>query len=1501
MQRRAFVTGIVDVEAEGSLNLVREKWCRYCLCFLIAGLFLFAVSLLAPVTVFGDTTVGGTISVDTTWTASGSPYIVTSNITVQGTDGADGVTTLTIEPGTEVRFNQSCQLQIGNGSGDPGALVAVGTTTNQIVFTSNQATPSAGDWYNIKFYTTSDDASTILDYCVVEYAGAYNQGALYFRQSAPTIRNTVVRHCGGYGAYIYYSSAPVIENSQFTDIGNYGLYYYSGTAGGSVTGCTIDKGIDMRLTSTVTFSGNTINYNNSYPIKTYPDYVSGLLAGCLLNNVNGESYLEVSGGTISHDATWPSVISYVIIGSVTVQGADGPDSITTLTIEPGTEVRFNQSCQLQIGNGSGDPGALVAVGTTTNQIVFTSNQATPSAGDWYNIKFYTTSDDASTILDYCVVEYAGAYNQGALYFRQSAPTIRNTVVRHCGGYGAYIYYSSAPVIENSQFTDIGNYGLYYYSGTAGGSVTGCTIDKGIDMRLTSTVTFSGNTINYNNSYPIKTYPDYVSGLLAGCLLNNVNGESYLEVSGGTISHDATWPSVISYVIIGSVTVQGADGPDSITTLTIEPGTEVRFNQSCQLQVGNGSGDPGALVAVGTTTNQIVFTSNQATPSAGDWYNIKFYTTADDASTILEHCMVEYAGAYNQGALYFRQSAPTIRNTVVRHCGGYGAYIYYSSAPVIENCQFDDIGNYGLYYYNGTVGGSVSGSIIDNGIYLAMTTAVSFSGNTINYNNDYPIIISNADNVGGFLEGCTITNTDEDSFLQINSGTISHDATWPAVIPYVVTGVVTISGTDGGDGVTTLTIASGAEVRFNQGVCLQVGNNSSDHGALIAEGTEENSIVFTSNQETPEPGDWYNIRFYSAVDTSLLDHCIIEYSGYSSGTGGIYVSGSSPHIQNTVVQNCGGHGAYIYNGAPVIENCQFDNLGNYGLYYTGMVGGSVTDSTIDNGIYLAVTPAVSFSGNTINYNNDYPIIIGNADNVGRFLEGCTITNTDEDSFLQINSGTICHDATWPAVIPYVVTGVVTISGTDGGDGVTTLTIASGAEVRFNQGVCLQVGNNSSDHGALIAEGTEENSIVFTSNQETPEPGDWYNIRFYSAVDTSLLDHCIIEYSGYSSGTGGIYVSGSSPHIQNTVVQNCGGYGAYVYNGAPVIENCQFDNLGNYGLYYTGTVGGSVTGSTIDNGIYLLVTPKVTFSGNTVNYNNNYPIKTYSDHVGDLLTGCTLTALDEDSYLEVNGGTISHDATWPAVIPYKIAGSITVQSAVPDTTTTLTLSPGAELRFNQGSYLKVGNSSGASGALVAEGTVNDQILFTSSNISPAPGNWTGVQFYTTSDNDTSILNHCIVEYAGYNSSQGAIYLYNASPTVTNTVVRYSLNSGIYTYGAGCVDAAISWNTFYENKHGVYWTISPPPEMHSNNFFDNTDYGLYYTGAEALNAENNWWGDTAGPNNDGDSVYGNVDYSPWALAPFEYGESNDPGIHYTYDALGRMKKIIRIPLPVTPPDPE
>jgi len=223
----------------------------------------------------------------------------------------------------------------------------------------------------------------------------------------------------------------------------------------------------------------------------------------------------------------------------------------------------------------------------------------------------------------------------------------------------------------------------------------------------------------------------------------------------------------------------------------------------------------------------------------------------------------------------------------------------------------------------------------------------------------------------------------------------------------------------------------------------------------------------------------------------------------------------------------------------------------------------------------------------------------------------------------------------------------------------------------------------------------------------------------------------------------------------------------------------------------------------------------------------------------------------------------DATWPALMPYNILGTVTVQGmAGTDSITTLTLNPGANLRFNQSTQLTIGAGSGNPGALVAQGTAIAPITFTSSNAVPTPGSWQGVSFQTTA-NPLSIVDYCILEY-GYNN----IYSYNAKPTIQNSAIRSASNAGIYLSGLGSNGMTISYNTISDNKYGIY-AASCQPIAHYNNFSQNVDYALYYTGSTLLDATENWWDSIDGPNSaTGEAVYGNVDFDPWSLS------ENTPG---------------------------
>jgi hypothetical protein len=385
-----------------------------------------------------QTVVGGLISEDTTWTIEGSPYIVTTSITIQGTDGADGITTLTIEPGVTVKFGANTNLAVGAADGAPGALAARGTAANPITLTSNQATPAPGDWLGIRVLNTADDATTIVEHCSVDYAG-YSYGALYSLYSYPTFRNVAVRHSRTYGAYIYRGSGPTFENCTFSQNQDYDLYYNSTTGGGSVTGTTITNGIYQSYSGAVHFSGNIIYQNNEYPIIANVNNIGGISTSTF-HNVDADSYLQVDTLylVLNRDSTWGASIPIYVQRTVTVQGTDGADGITTLTVSPGATIKFENQQSLLIGGISGDPGALIAQGTAENMITFTSNDPYPYPGIWTGVTFNNTADDATSIVKHAIVEYAGGSGHGAVRLTNAKPTLSHSIFRKSAWSGVYL-------------------------------------------------------------------------------------------------------------------------------------------------------------------------------------------------------------------------------------------------------------------------------------------------------------------------------------------------------------------------------------------------------------------------------------------------------------------------------------------------------------------------------------------------------------------------------------------------------------------------------------------------------------------------------------------------------------------------------------------------------------------------------------------------------------------------------------------------------------------------------------------------------------------------------------------------------------------------------------------------------------------------------------------------------------------------------------------------------
>ena len=399
---------------------------------------------------------------------------------------------------------------------------------------------------------------------------------------------------------------------------------------------------------------------------------------------------------ITSDETWTLALSPHIVENVTVRNG------ATLTIEPGVEVRFNKdfpNCHLIIGDIgiTGTTGKLIAQGTESQKITFTSSAATPQPGDWKTISFYQNASNDS-IIEHAIVEYGG-YTAGMIHIESSNPTIRNCIIRNSADDGVNIQQSTSQISSS------------YFEGN---------MKCGVKMYNSSTVLDDNQFIN-NGSYPVAITV-YESALPYPVIYdtNTFSGNNPDQIAFSVgINNNYT----LRYVGIPYFFVDGVQVTDG-ATLTIEPGVEVRFNKDALtpgLIIGEGGSDgtSGKLIAQGTATQKIIFTSNEVSPQPGDWYNIFFRSTASDES-IIEHAILEYGGF--SGIIRTYSSSPTIRNCIIRNGADIGINLQDSIAEV-SCCDISD-NNIGIYVsFNGNP------TIIHNNIFGNITYGLQSSTST----------------------------------------------------------------------------------------------------------------------------------------------------------------------------------------------------------------------------------------------------------------------------------------------------------------------------------------------------------------------------------------------------------------------------------------------------------------------------------------------------------------------------------------------------------------------------------------------------------------------------------------------------------------------------------------------------------------------------------------------------------------------------------------------------
>ncbi|MDD8017939.1 MAG: right-handed parallel beta-helix repeat-containing protein [Bacteroidota bacterium] len=1100
-------------------------------------------------------------------------------------------------------------------------------------------------------------------------------------------------------------------------------------------------GAMMQFVSNPIFKNNTVGTSTVVPIA-----ISFAANPIFTNNTfsasdNGFDAIGLLGGTLPANSLLPirSVTSIPNITYLMLESVTIPVGIT-LTINKGIVIKGKDYYDRFVVQGK-----LVASATPDSLIIITS-----SKDDNFGNPKDTNKDGTSTVPvkgDWSGIVFEGVSDSSSIinYCRLAYGALTSSYynTRWISG-GEVTTVNASPNIFNTRLDNV-VYGVYAFQASNPKMMNDTIVNSDytpIAMSVSADPTFSG--IGFVNA---KWRALGIIGELLGA-------------SGTIKKRDIAGITNITYVLLEDLTI------NSGTNVTVDPGIVLKFNTSTGIYVNGG------FKAKGTTSGgQVIFTSlkddnygnsgaplpgdtngdgNGSAPAVGDWYTIRFQATSDDVFSLIDSCIVKFGGGNTYGAVTYTDAGSTLSNSTLSDSYNFGVKCENSSTPLVNNvaianCRLDPIA-------------------------MSLKANPTFTAITFTANGSKGIRI---------LEGT----------LSSNATLAKRDVAGINNIAYIV---------------DNLTISPNAVLTIAPGVVIKLSNyyNAiSVQGALVANGTPSQKIVFTSfkddsnggdtnndgNSSSPNRGDWNVIDFSasSADSLNIMRHCVFRYGG-----------------NGYALYNYQWGTIRVFNAAVVIDSSMIEQSNTSGIGVFGSAHPTIASDTLINISYSPIAMSM-FSNPTFSNNAAF--------NVGYMALGIVPETFSVDATVPIrNFGGFNN-------ITYLLYGTLTINTS------TTITIPAG--VVFKDG-------NWQVNGALAVNGTPSQNVVFTDSRDDSygnpfdtnqngsgnSPAIGYGSRI-SFADVSIDSLSSIRYSVFRWTDGGINLAQASPKITRTTFDrtNWGVYLTGVSN--PTLDSCVFNNL-TYAPMRTSLV--------------------------------SYPSST----LGDIISGTTFKAigiLDNETLVQDVTLAKRTFAGWNN-IPY-LFGNYTVAS-----NSILTISPGVILKFFPGTGMSIHKGLIAEGGSSPDSTIvftdirddfyhgdtnSDSTASQPNQYSGAPfywyPGWSGLSFADESLDPLCRLRNSIIRYAGLSYSGAAITVNNASPKITYSSLNNNY-SAIIANGAS--NPIVNYSDIYQNTAPLV--------------FNNVNKSFN------IDARWNWWGSNTGPTHTGNpggvgqTVTDNVNYS-------------------------------------------
>ncbi|MFZ5392405.1 MAG: Kelch repeat-containing protein [Patescibacteria group bacterium] len=1159
-------------------------------------------------------------------------------------------------------------------------------------------------------------------------------------------------------------------------------------------------------------TGKLSDYSSTASISTLTScgYTPSFDAGCDLNR----------SGSINSQI-WPNT-GYGTTTVVCVTGNLTINTGQTLTVQPGVVVKVAADDYITVN------GYLNAVGTPDQPIYFTRKEDdnTPDGdtmGDGYNptvipagrwgsgslsthggIRFTASSTaQGSGNLDNVIVRYSyGILVSDHNYHAERVePTIKNVTLEYSEARGVFANWAD-PLVTNIAIRNTNGPALMMFV-----------------SNYNTNIRFSGQQSVYNNT-------------INGVALRNYGVQARID-------NTRTWYNDLPYYV-------GIEDPyliiESSGTLNVEPGAVIKFAYENNGGAYDKKGNVrvyGNLNAVGTAELPIYFTteyddsvgqeahpewfsggncipytpcdihndSNTTNPTAGDWGDDGYYDTKGGIRFLAESS--SYGGGnldwvvikYGYGGISFSEHnvfsrlEPVISNTVILNSQVRGIMIQEAN-PSLSNM---------------TIKNNSGAAIM---MYYLTNTNVEFSG------------VQNVQNNG--VNGVQL-------FGYSNAATINANRTWYNDIPYYL-GVDSSPAYSNNDiqilPGNTLTLESGTIVKFSRMSGAQaVQGRIYVQGNINAIGAASQPIYFTSgrddtvgqevhpewfsagsciagmpcdtngdgNATNPAVGDWgYDttvggIHFQAGstnndTGSGNLDNVKIKYA-----INGIYVfshnnySKTEPSIVRTIIENCSNEGIRIQTANP-----------------------NLVDLTIRNNVGAAIMLYQNDGGTNAELSGIFDVHDNGINGIRIYAYG--------------SGDSINSNRTWYKALPYYFVNAYS----------QTMQIDDGVTLTLEPGTIVKLGGTSyyfNIAGTLNAVGSASNPIVFTSYRDDdtgievhPEwfdagicrnnypcdtdntdnsdgtAGDWGysnygSLRFGASqgVATGNLDYVSVKY-----GATGIQIEGhnnysrTEPTISHTTIENGSGYGVYIDSANPALNDM-----------------------TIRNNAWDAIIVYRSNNGTWVDLSGSFDVH------DNWQNGVRL--------YNYGGNAISASQTFHSELPYYF-NSANNNRLYNNSDTTLTVEPGAIIKFGSGYYMDI------YGALNIVGTSDAPIYITSYRDDSA-----GIEVHPQWFNAGVCKNNYPCDTDNTDGSSGAkedwggvVYHSGSNGQVKYVNFRYGAGgSGVYDYelffeNVGGV-TEIANNKFNFTNRGLGVSNSNL-YIHHNEFISSSDYGVVFNNPPA-----------------------------------------------------------------------